>query len=767
MFLSVLAFFLGILTRQQCSTQPEIFALAILFVFLIISAFCKYLRVTFFLSGFLFASLFAYYHLSSQLLNDLQGKELLVQGNIIGLPEFNSRRVRFDFQITQARVPLPKKLRLSWYYPKQKITAGQRWQFIVKLKKPHGTLNPGGFDYEKWLFARHIGATGYIRHTEKAILLSTQPVWLSLSVARQALVDLLNQQVISPEARALVKALTLGDKSAISVQQWEVLSKTGTSHLMAISGLHIGLVAGLIYFFSFQCWLRTPLSLCSAPQAAAALSLIAAFLYAALAGFSIPTQRALLMLGMVMLTALLRRHVSTLNIFSLALLFVLLIDPLAVLSVGFYLSFLAVFFIMYVLSSRLGRQNRFLSSLKIHGIVGLGLLPILLFFFQSASMVSPLANMLAVPVVSFVIVPIALLAISLLPITFDFSTLLLQLVELVLQLLWQLLSYLSELSMANIARPKPEIGQMLVAMLGMLLLLAPKGLPGRYLGLLFIFPLFMVSRDKPEVGEVTLTLLDVGQGLSVVVQTSNQALVFDTGARFSDKFDMGSRVVVPFLQAKNITQLDMLIISHADNDHIGGAKAVLDTVPTEKILTSVPARLAQYHAINCYAGDSWEWDQVKFSILSPSKQAFKNENDNSCVLKIETKQGRFLLTGDIEAIAEEYLVTYQAEQLRAEVLIAPHHGSKTSSTEPFLRSVQPSIILIPADTPNRFSFPHTEVVLRYKQLGIPYWVTGEAGAIRVELKEDRITLETYRETQRYYWHTGAPRECGWWWLGFC
>ncbi len=754
MFLSIGSFFLGVLALQQWSALPNVLFLGTLLLITAILSFYQYRRVAFFLCGFLFASAIAHHILANQLTADLQAKEILVQGDIAGLPDYNARRVRFDFIVSKAAVPLPKKLRLSWYYPEQKVTAGQSWQFIVKLKQPHGTLNPGGFDYEKWLFAQHIGATGYIRQVKQAKLLASKDYEFNLAIMRQRLVNLLNQQPVSADSIAIIKALTLGDKSAISRQQYAVLTNTGTSHLVAISGLHIGLVAGIGYFLIFQIWIRVPSNMYSAPQVAAVFSLGTAFFYAALAGFAIPTQRALIMLSMLMLSILLRRHVLILNMFAIAMFLVLLIDPLAVLSAGLYLSFLAVFFIVYTLSGRLGRQNKFVSSLKIHLVVALGLSPVLLFFFQSVPLISPVANIIAVPVVSFIIVPISLLAVALLQITPDITIFLLQFIDSVLQTLWQFLTLLAQLPVANIVRPQPAIWQMIIAILGALLFLAPRGIPGRYLGIFFILPLFFMNKAKPPIGGMTLTLLDVGQGLAVVVQTAEHVLVFDTGARFSDKLDMGRNVVVPFLQHENIRALDIMIISHADNDHIGGAKAVLNSIATQKVLTSVPEELTTYAAIKCIAGQHWHWDQVDFYVLSPPEQSFKDENDNSCVLKIETKQGSILLTGDIEVIAEKYLISNASEMLPADVLISPHHGSKTSSTKGFLEVVAPRLILIPADAPNRFSFPHAVVLERYKHLGAQYLVTGRTGAITVKSVDSRLEVETYREEHSHYWNAG-------------
>ncbi len=752
MLLSVLSFFLGVLCLQQWSALPDFFTLITLLLFAIVLAFYNYWRTAFFLAGFLFVSVSAHYHLSRQLSADLQAKEILIQGDILGLPEYNERRVRFDFKVTQASVTLPDKLRLSWYYPPQKVTAGQSWKFFVKLKQPHGTLNPGGFDYEKWLFARHIGATGYIRKAEQAKLLATQSAWESISMLRQTLLDLLAQQTIRPASRAIIRALTLGDRGAISAQQWQVFSQTGTSHLMAISGLHIGLVAGIVYYLLFRIWLRVPANNYSAPQVAALCSFFAALLYAALAGFSIPTQRALIMLSVLMLATTLRRHIKVLNSIALAIFLVLLIDPFATLSLGFYLSFLAVFFILYVLSARLGRRNRFFSSIKIHAVVGLSLVPLLLFFFQSASIIAPIANLMAVPVVSFIVVPLSLLAVALLSVAPALAAVLLQLADLVIQVLWQMLLILAEWPNAYIVRPAPAFWQMLLAIFGAVLLLAPKGIPSRYLGVLFILPVFFADPIKPAVGEVNLTLLDVGQGLAVVVQTAEHSLVFDTGARFSESFDMGSNVVMPFLRFQRITALDKLIISHADNDHIGGAESILNTIPVTQVLSSVPQKLATYHALECTTGYRWTWDQVDFSILSPPARLFADENNNSCVLKIDARSGSALLTGDIEQHAEHYLVQNAPEFLKSAVLIAPHHGSKTSSSLAFLQSVQPDIVLIPADAPNRFAFPHTEVIARYQQIDAHYLITGRTGAIAVTFAQGRTEIEAYRQSHSHYWN---------------
>ena len=750
MLFSVLSFGFGCWWVQQWRELPSMLVLTCLVLLVPIFVYFKYRRIVYFLLGVLWTSLIAQQHLDKVLKPALQGQEFLIQGVVSGLPDYNARRVRFDFKLTQA-AHLPDKVRLSWYYPKQKVRAGQHWEFVVKLKVPHGSFNPGGFDYEKWLFQHNIGATGYVRHVEKARLLAEPSALFNISAWRQSLTELLDKQSLNADSLALVKALTLADKSQMTQQQWQVLSASGTNHLMAISGLHIGLVAGLAYATAFFICLRVPHSNYCAPQVAAAFSWVLAFFYATLAGFSVPTQRALIMLAVWVAATLLRRHVQAINVFAIALLLVLLYSPLVVLSAGFYLSFLAVFIIIYAMSARLGQEHYLLKSFRLHCVIGLSLLPVLLFFFQSVSLIAPVANMIAVPVISFIVVPLSLLALVFLPYLPEFANFILQGVEVVLHLLWQVLLRLVDLPFASIVRPQPEGWQIAVALVGVLLLLAPRGIPGRYLGAVLLLPLFVLEPDRPAVGTASLTLLDVGQGLAVVVQTAEHTLLFDAGAKFSDTFDMGRRVVLPFLHYQQVTQLDMLIISHGDNDHIGGAEAVLQTLPTHQLLIGVPQKLQNYNPIACRAGQSWQWDRVNFRILSPPEQAFHSENNNSCVLQVQTDKGSYLLTGDIEQAAETYLSLNNAS-LQADVLVAAHHGSKTSSSVAFLAQVQPRVVLIPAAIPNRFGFPHAEVLARYVQHNIQYFVTGKQGALTVSLLADKVNVESYRQSHGHYWN---------------
>jgi len=332
------------------------------------------------------------------------------------------------------------------------------------------------------------------------------------------------------------------------------------------------------------------------------------------------------------------------------------------------------------------------------------------------------------------------------------ASLLFALVDSIFQYLWGYLSYLTSTTFASIIMPQADISIVLLAMLGLLIVLAPKGVPAKPLGLVLILPLFFGRIDKPEHGEIRMTLLDVGQGLATVVETQNYSLLFDAGARFSNEMDMGRNVVLPFLHFRHIKVLDKVIISHADNDHIGGAKAILSTINANEILSSVPEQLNPYSAISCIAGQEWLWDGVLFKMLSPPTSLFNDENNNSCVLKISTAHGSILLTGDIEKDAEATLVKIYPDELQSKVLVAPHHGSKTSSTLSFLSAVRPEIILIPAGAPNRFGFPHKAVLERYEKIQAEHLITGKEGAITVELLAQGVTISGYRELAGRYWN---------------
>ena len=751
MIVSALSFLSGLLVVQQFSALPGSQWLIVVTVSAGIMAWLRYWRWLFFVTGVLWAIVFAMVRLSDRLPESLEGINIPVKGLIVDLPEQDERQTRFDFIDTESAQKLPSKLRLSWYYPDQAIKAGQYWFFTIKLKRPHGSLNPGGFDYERWLFTQGIGAAGYVRPDSKPVLLGRDSAWTNISVWRQRITDRLSFLLSESPSLGLIKALTIGDGSGITQQQWDVFRKTGTTHLVVISGSHVGLIAGLAYFLVLKVWAWTGLLRWSPQRVAAVAAMLVAVFYAGLAGFSVPAQRAVIMLGVVMLAIILQRNTRPFNTLAIALFAVLAFDPLAVLAVGFWLSFLAVSLIIYVVAGRLSKSGYMLEGIKINWATSVGLSPLLLFFFQQVSLISPLANFIAVPVISLLAVPLSLLAVVLM---FGFPLLaskLFMVVDTALQGLWWLLVRLAELPLATISHAQPSVWALVFALPGVLLLLAPRGMPARWLSLIMFLPLVFTSANKPKAGSFNMTLLDVGQGLSVVVQTENHWLVYDTGAKFSAESDMGRSVVLPFLRRQGADKIDRLIISHGDNDHIGGALSLMHGMPTEQVLTSVPQQLSDYSPLMCEAGQSWTWDNVTFTLLSP-QHPFVSDNDNSCVLKIESEQGAVLLTSDIETAAESWLVETYGNQLKAKVLISPHHGSKTSSTFEFLQAVQPVYVLIPAGYRNQFGHPHQEVLDRYEQIKAQWLNTADSGAISLGVKEGLWQVQSLRATESKYWN---------------
>ena len=751
MIASALSFLAGLLVVQQFSALPGSQWLIVVTVSAGIMAWLRYWRWLFFVTGVLWAIVFAMVRLSDRLPESLEGINIPVKGLIVDLPEQDERQTRFDFIVTESAQKLPSKLRLSWYYPDQAIKAGQYWSFTIKLKRPHGSLNPGGFDYERWLFTQGIGAAGYVRPDSKPVLLGRDSAWTNISVWRQRITDRLSFLLSESPSLGLIKALTIGDGNGITQQQWDVFRKTGTTHLVVISGSHVGLIAGLAYFLVLKVWAWTGLLRWSPQRVAAVAAMLVAVFYAGLAGFSVPAQRAVIMLVVVMLAIILQRNTRPFNTLAVALFAVLAFDPLAVLAVGFWLSFLAVSLIIYVVAGRLSKSGYMLEGIKINWATSVGLSPLLLFFFQQVSLISPLANFIAVPVISLLAVPLSLLAVVLM---FGFPLLaskLFMVVDTALQGLWWLLVRLAELPLATISHAQPSVWALVFALPGVLLLLAPRGMPARWLSLIMFLPLVFTPANKPKAGSINMTLLDVGQGLSVVVQTENHWLVYDTGAKFSAESDMGRSVVLPFLRRQGADKIDRLIISHGDNDHIGGALSLMHGMPTEQVLTSVPQQLSDYSPLMCEAGQSWSWDNVTFTLLSP-QHPFVSDNDNSCVLKIESEQGAVLLTSDIEMAAESWLVETYGNHLKAKVLISPHHGSKTSSTYEFLQAVQPVYVLIPAGYRNQFGHPHQEVLDRYQQIKAQWLNTADSGAISLGVKDGLWQVQSLRDTESKYWN---------------
>jgi len=557
-----------------------------------------------------------------------------------------------------------------------------------------------------------------------------------------------------PSAGVLV-ALAIGDQQSISRSQWTVFTRTGVNHLISISGLHITMVSGLVFGLVLWIWRRVPRWTARLPalKAAAVAGFITAFTYALLTGYAVPAQRTVYMLAVVALALLLGLAAWPAAVIAMALLAVVIIDPMCVLAPGFWLSFGAVALITYVSVGRIAAPSWLANWARVQWAVTVGLAPLLVALFQQVSVVSPLANAVAIPLVSMVVVPLTLGG-ALLPVDW-----LLQLAAWLMSLSTQWLAWMSTLPAAVWQQHAPPWWSMPLAIFGALWLLAPRGVPARWLGLMGFLPLLVGRVEAPVAGELRVDVLDVGQGLSAVVRTRNHALLFDAGPVFSSDTDAGSRVVVPFLRAQGVQRLDGVFISHDDNDHSGGAHSVLEALPLDWVATSLsegaPATELAARRLRCFAGQQWEWDGVRFTVLHPSwgsygQRALK-DNARCCVLKVESRYGSILLPADIERASEVQLLQERPLSLAARVLVAPHHGSGTSSTTQFLAAVAPQVVVIPVGHRNRFGHPKPEVLERYSAIDSKVLRSDRDGAVSLRFAPSGISAEAYRAKYKRYW----------------
>jgi competence protein ComEC len=727
-------------------------------------------------AGFFWAASIAQVRLADALPTDWEGKDIQLTGVVAALPQESERGSRFEFDVEKVATPgavVPRHVQLSWYAfgyresptPDARpaiVHAGERWQLTVRLKRPHGNANPDGFDFEAWMLERNVRATGYVRKEDtnrRLDALVVRPGYL-VEHARESIAERFQQVLGNRPYLPVLKALAIGDQSAIPQEQWLVFLRTGVNHLVSISGLHVTMVAGLLFSLTYWLWRRSHRLTQRLParKAAAVAGALTALAYVLLAGFAVPAQRTLYMLAVVAIALWLGRIASASRVLSLALLTVVLLDPWAVLAPGFWLSFGAVAVMLYVSVGRVSRPHWLAEAAHVQWAVTLGLAPLLLALFQQASIISPIANAFAIPVISLVVVPLTLLG-AVPPLGF----LLLLAHEIMRWCMW-LLTWLSSLPDAVWQQHAPPTWTVLAALLGIVWLLLPRGFPARWLGAVPLLPLFLVLPPQPAGGALWLDVLDVGQGLAVVVRTEHHALLYDTGPRFSNEADSGNRILLPYLRAAGVRRLDGLIVSHDDADHSGGAVSVLDGIPTGWLASSLPQlHPAQLHAarkLRCYAGQTWTWDGVRFDMLHPTLASYAEQglkdNARGCVLKITSRYGSALLPADIERVSEEELLHRAPQSLPATVLIAPHHGSKTSSTEEFIRQVNPAVTIFTVGYRNRFGHPKEAVVQRYEAQGSRLYRTDRSGAVQLRFADARgVTVQGWREVERRYWREGG------------
>ncbi len=723
------------------------------------------LRVpTAFAAGVAWGLLHASLAVQSSLPHALEGRDLLVEGYVVSVPLHTTRGVRFVFRIERILQPAglawQGDVRISWYRRVQPLRAGERWRLRVRLRAPHGFRNPGGFDLEAWMLRQGLRASGYVRRNMATQLPGRR--W-NIHVLRQSMREKIRRWTAGHAHAGLLMALTIGLRDGIMPDRWETLRLTGTSHLVAISGLHIGIVAGLVFMLWRWLWRRWQwlTNRCAAPRAAALAAMSSAFVYAAMAGFSIPTVRALIMLCVVMLALWRQRVILPSRVLVLALFAVVLTDPFATMAPGFWLSFTAVAVILFTVTGRIGRRSRWREAWRIQWVVALGLAPLGLFLFGQASLVSPLANLLAVPWISLLVVPLVLAGGLVGQLSDTVGMWLFGVADLLMQPLWAWLETLARLPQASWQAPAPSLPVLAVAGLGVVLLLAPRGFPARSAGLVLLLPILLPRHNVPAPGGYRMDVLDVGQGLAVVVQTARHVLLYDTGPAFGARFDVGRTVIVPFLRQRGIGRIDRLVVSHADRDHRGGLGSIMRMMPVGDVVSGMPAALP-VPARPCRAGQTWVWDGVRFSFLHPDAGRRYRRNDRSCVLRVSSAGGgSVLLSGDIGRHVENRLIQ-AGMPLRADILLVPHHGSRTSSSARFIDTVQPRLAIVTTGYQNRFGHPKPDIRQRYLARGIIWLDTMDSGAITVTVPPytGAILVRRFRIEHAAWWHHRMPNGVG-------
>jgi len=719
--------------------------------------------------GFFYAAFIAQQRLADSLPAEWQGKDIEVIGIVAELPRQHAGGLSFAFDVEKVLTPeahVPPHVLLSTYDNEGDaplpLHAGERWQFSLRLKQPHGSSNPHGFDFESWMLENQLRASGYVRADESNKRLNEMVNSPNYLIERMRETVRTHFQKVLGDApyTGVLAALTIGDQSSISASQWQVFTRTGVNHLMSISGLHITMLAGFAFALVYRAWkqsVRLTLRL-PARKAAAVVGLIVALAYTLLSGFSVPAQRTVYMLGTVAFALFLSRSVAASQILAAALLVVLLLDPWAVLSPGFWLSFGAVGLILYVSANRIGRPHWLVEYSRVQWAMTIGLIPPLLAMFQQISVVSPLANAFAIPLVEFVVVPITLLG-ALIP--FDW---ILHLAHFSMRICMVALEWLNQLPDAVWTQHAPPVWTIILGMVGVLWCLLPRGFPSRWLGLLMSLPMFLILPTPPPEGALHMVVFDVGQGLSVIAQTHDHALLYDTGPGYSEDANSGNRILIPSLRAQGIADLDELILTHDDTDHTGGALSVMQAMPIGLLSSSLPEDspilLQSHNHQRCIDGQNWDWDGIHFEILHPARDSYAIEkvskNNRGCTLRISRGKNSVLLAADIEKKSEERLLELHPEKLSATMLIVPHHGSKTSSTQPFVDAVHPHYAVFTAGYRNKFGHPKPEVVERYRVAGSELLRSDVDGAIIVDMDTENFTVERYRKTHARYWtHTIA------------
>lgn len=676
----------------------------------------------------------------------LEGVVLVARGTVASVPQGGAGLLRFRFE--PERADLPRRIELTWYEPSGRPRAAERLELEVRLRRPRGFANPGGSDNDARMLREGIGASGYVRSSRSLGRDWRDCLARPVLVARGAVADAIREELGARPAAGIVAGLSVGLQDALDREQWRQLARTGTSHLMAISGLHIAMVAAIVAWLGgrLQRWRQRRGATGATRDVAVAAGAVAAALYSALAGWSVPTQRTLIMIALAATALRLRRHAGFTDGLAACAGIVLLLDPLALLAPGFWLSFGAVAVILFVTTGHLRRPHALAGYLHVQGAVTLGLVPVLAASFGQLSLVSAVVNLAAIPLYTFLIVPCVLVASACVLVAPAVGGALLRAVAAVIDGTWPLIAVPAQWPASAWAVAGLSPFAWCVLLVGTIAALAPLPARGRWAGACMVVAACLWRPPPLPPGTAGIAVLDVGQGLAVVVETRSHALVFDAGPAFRSGADAGQTVVVPYLQYRGLRSIDRLVVSHDDDDHKGGAASVAAAVSVGRVVAgpSVEA-LARVAPLDgrCRRGERWTWDGVEFEWLHPGPAPHERDNDSSCVLMVVAGEHRALLTGDVEAEAEAEMLA--AGALRAvDIVVAPHHGSRTSSTAAFVAAVRPRWVVFTVGHRNRWRFPAQAVVERWQGTGAHALSTSATGAVHFVMQTGKPLEEPRR-----------------------
>jgi len=674
--------------------------------------------------GFLLSSLHQYLTPQPLLPDKPVIARATLQGTVASLPREYPHKRQFIVSLEQVDGHSSAGLiQLTWYNQEGHIHPGERWQFTVKLKKPRNYRNPGGFNYELSLAKQHIHWVGYILPKTPTLLLEKphKTSWLTL---RDRLASKMAEGAPDLQTAAIVQALSLNIAHHISPELWELFRRTGTIHLFGISGEHIALIAGLVFALVHRLWgfyargcLRVP-----ALKIASIAGLITAFLYALLAGFEPPVQRALVGCGFYTLLCLGKQGFTPWQVWRYALITVLCLEPHAVFMQGFHFSFLAVACLL--LTAQRWRLSGVKAKMAEQMSCLWGLMPLSLYWFDYGSINGFLANAFAIPLVGFLIVPLSLL--SLLACNQSWHTVLMYPLSWLIHVLIGGLQIVEGLSLINVTFAIPAIEGVLCLLAALLLLVVLPLKPFKAVACLWLL-LPWIPNQRVQPNEALISVLDVGQGLAVVVQTQNHTLLYDTGDKFFQGRDLASMVILPYLRSLHISKIDRLVISHPDRDHRGGLESMEQNMTIASLL--VNDRNYYSHGEVCHNSPDWEWEGIHFHFFAITDH-FLEKNNSSCVLRVSNPKHSLLLTGDIEKPAEDYLVRQYGQRLSSDSLILPHHGSKTSSSPGFIQTLKPAFAVVSLGFDNRFHFPHVKTLTTLQAQRIPLYRTDSCGMLQ-------------------------------------